>query len=94
MSTWSDALYDTLLDAGVRQVGYVPDAGHKRLIELCLADKEHARGRAQHRGGRHRPRSPARRSAAQRGALLMQSSGVGQLHQPALARCASAAFRC
>ena len=33
MSTWSDALYDTLLDAGVRQVAYVPDAGHKRLIE-------------------------------------------------------------
>ena len=28
MSTWSDALYDTLLDAGVRQVAYVPDAGH------------------------------------------------------------------
>ena len=25
--------------AGVRFVGYVPDAGHKRLIELCLADK-------------------------------------------------------
>ena len=38
MSTWSDALYDTLLDAGVRQVAYVPDAGHKRLIELALAN--------------------------------------------------------
>ena len=25
--------------AGVRFVGYVPDAGHKRLIELCRADK-------------------------------------------------------
>ena len=24
----------------MRQVGYVPDAGHKRLIELCLADRE------------------------------------------------------
>ena len=26
--------------AGVRQVGYVPDAGHKRLIELCQADPD------------------------------------------------------
>ena len=38
MSTWSDALYDTLLDAGVEQVAYVPDAGHRRLIELALAN--------------------------------------------------------
>lgn len=37
---WPDQLYKSLKDAGVRQVGYVPDAGHKRLIELCLADKE------------------------------------------------------
>ena len=38
MSTWADALYDTLLDAGVKQVAYVPDAGHTRLIELALAN--------------------------------------------------------
>ena len=37
---WPDQVYRTLKDAGVRQVGYVPDAGHKRLIELCLADRE------------------------------------------------------
>ena len=37
---WPDQVYRTLKAAGVRQVGYVPDAGHKRLIELCLADKE------------------------------------------------------
>ncbi len=36
---WPDQVYKTLKAAGVRQVGYVPDAGHKRLIELCLADK-------------------------------------------------------
>ena len=36
---WPDRVYRTLKAAGVRQVGYVPDAGHKRLIELCLADK-------------------------------------------------------
>ena len=37
---WPDQIYKTLKDADVRQVGYVPDAGHKRLIELCLADRE------------------------------------------------------
>jgi sulfopyruvate decarboxylase alpha subunit len=36
---WPDQLFGVLQAAGVRQVGYVPDAGHKRLIELCLADK-------------------------------------------------------
>ena len=37
-NSWPEKLYKTLKDAGVRQVGYVPDAGHKRLIELCLAE--------------------------------------------------------
>jgi sulfopyruvate decarboxylase alpha subunit len=37
---WPDQVYRTLKGAGVRQVGYVPDAGHKRLIELCIADRE------------------------------------------------------
>ncbi|MBC7803201.1 MAG: phosphonopyruvate decarboxylase [Candidatus Parcubacteria bacterium] len=37
---WPDQVFRTLKAAGVRQVGYVPDAGHKRLIELCLADRE------------------------------------------------------
>ena len=39
MKEWPDQLYKTLKGNGVQQVGYVPDAGHKRLIELCLADK-------------------------------------------------------
>ena len=39
MKGWPEEIYDTLKAASVRQVGYVPDAGHKRLIELCLADK-------------------------------------------------------
>src|SRR5258705_6742280 len=38
--SWPDQIYKTLKNAGVRQVGYVPDAGHKRLIELCLADHD------------------------------------------------------
>ena len=40
MKGWPEELYGTLKAAGVRQVGYVPDAGHKRLIELCLADRQ------------------------------------------------------
>ena len=36
---WPLALHKVLEETGVRQVAYVPDAGHKRLIELCQADK-------------------------------------------------------
>ena len=73
---WPDQVYQTLKDAGVRQVAYVPDAGHKRLIELCRADKqlksvvlsteEEGIGLA----------AGAWLGGA-RSALLMQSSGVG-----------------
>ena len=40
MKDWPEAIFKTLKGAGVRQVAYVPDGGHKRLIELCIADKE------------------------------------------------------
>src|SRR3954462_13500201 len=36
---WPAEIHRELRAAGVRVVGYVPDAGHKRLIELCQADK-------------------------------------------------------
>jgi sulfopyruvate decarboxylase alpha subunit len=36
---WPREVYEELKNAGVRVVGYVPDAGHKRLIELCQADE-------------------------------------------------------
>src|SRR3954462_11161534 len=39
MQPWADKVHHELKQAGVRLVGYVPDAGHKRLIELCQADK-------------------------------------------------------
>ena len=32
---WPDRIHQAFLDAGVDLVSYVPDAGHKRLIELC-----------------------------------------------------------
>jgi sulfopyruvate decarboxylase alpha subunit len=36
---WPLEIHRELRAAGVSVVGYVPDAGHKRLIELCQADK-------------------------------------------------------
>jgi sulfopyruvate decarboxylase alpha subunit len=35
---WADEVHHELTAAGVSVVGYVPDAGHKRLIERCHAD--------------------------------------------------------
>ena len=73
---WPDRLFSALKRADVRQVGYVPDAGHSRLIERCRADQDiHdvvltteeegvALGAGAWLGG-------------ERAALLMQSSGVG-----------------
>jgi sulfopyruvate decarboxylase alpha subunit len=73
---WPDAIHRVLGSLDVRQVGYVPDAGHARLIELCQADpamravvlstEEEGIGllAGAWLGG-------------QRGVLLMQSSGIG-----------------
>jgi len=37
---WQDAVYEQLRGAGVTQFAYVPDAGHRRLIERALDDKD------------------------------------------------------
>ena len=76
MKDWPDQLYKTLKDAGVRQVGYVPDAGHKRLIELCLADKE-MRAVVLSTEEEGIGLMAGAWLGGERGALLMQSSGVG-----------------
>jgi sulfopyruvate decarboxylase alpha subunit len=75
-SSWPDAIYAQFRRVGIRQVGYVPDAGHSRLIELCMADpdiadvvlttEEEGVGLA-----------AGAALGGQRAALLMQSSGVG-----------------
>ena len=36
---WSEAIYRVFGDLAIRQVAYVPDAGHEWLIELCHADR-------------------------------------------------------
>lgn len=73
---WPDRLFATLKRAGIRQVGYVPDAGHARLIDRCRAD-------AQIRDVVLTTEEEGVALAAgawlggERSALLMQSSGVG-----------------
>src|SRR2546427_4464508 len=73
---WPAAIHSALKSQRVRQVSYVPDAGHKRLIELCHADKtmtvvpltseEEGIGLA-----------AGAWLGGERAELLMQSSGVG-----------------
>jgi sulfopyruvate decarboxylase alpha subunit len=75
-TSWPDAIYAQFRRAGIRQVGYVPDAGHSRLIKLCqddpsiadvvLTTEEEGVGLV-----------AGAALGGQRAALLMQSSGVG-----------------
>lgn len=37
-TAWPVAIHRVFKQQGVRQVAYVPDAGHRQLIELCRAD--------------------------------------------------------
>jgi len=73
---WREAIFAALKAAEIRQVGYVPDAGHTRLIELCRADPEiRAVGLTSEEEGIGLAAGAA--LGGQRAALLMQSSGVG-----------------
>jgi sulfopyruvate decarboxylase alpha subunit len=75
---WPEAIHEELAAAKIRLVGYVPDAGHKRLIELCQANKamravvlsteEEGIGLA-----------TGAWLGGERSVLLMQSSGVGNI---------------
>jgi sulfopyruvate decarboxylase alpha subunit len=73
---WRDGIFAALKAADIRQVGYVPDAGHTRLIELCRADPEIA---AVSLTSEEEGIGLAAGAwlGGQRPALLMQSSGVG-----------------
>ena len=73
---WPLDIHRVLRANAVRQVSYVPDAGHKRLIELCHDDK----------GMQVVPLTTEEEGVAvasgawlggERSVLLMQSSGVG-----------------
>jgi sulfopyruvate decarboxylase alpha subunit len=86
---WPNEIHRVLKEAKVRQMGYVPDAGHSALIDLFQADREvvstvlttEEEGVAIAAGAW---------LGGQRSVLLMQSSGVGNcinmLSLPAIAR--------
>jgi sulfopyruvate decarboxylase alpha subunit len=73
---WPQELYRVLKDFRVRQVAYVPDAGHSELIRACHADRDmktvvlttEEEGVAMLGGAW---------LGGERGVLLLQSSGVG-----------------
>jgi sulfopyruvate decarboxylase alpha subunit len=75
-TSWPDTIYAQFRRISIRQVGYVPDAGHSRLIALCrddpriadvvLTTEEEGVGLV-----------AGAALGGQRAALLMQSSGVG-----------------
>ncbi len=73
---WPLEIFRSLKGAGVRIVGYVPDAGHKRLIELCLADPE-IRAVVLTTEEEGIGLVAGAWLGGERCALLMQSSGVG-----------------
>ena len=73
---WPEAIYAQFQRVGIRQVGYVPDAGHSRLIELCVKDPDiHDVVLTTEEEGVGLVAGAA--LGGQRSALLMQSSGVG-----------------
>jgi sulfopyruvate decarboxylase alpha subunit len=73
---WRDDIFAALKAADIRQVGYVPDAGHTRLIELCRADPQvEAVSLTSEQEGIGL--AAGAWLGGQKAALLMQSSGVG-----------------
>jgi sulfopyruvate decarboxylase alpha subunit len=73
---WQDDLYDLLRRHGVTQFAYVPDAGHRVLIDRSLADPAaHSIALTTEEEGVALIAGADLGGA--RGVLLMQSSGVG-----------------
>jgi sulfopyruvate decarboxylase alpha subunit len=75
---WPAEIHRELVAAGVTVVGYVPDAGHKRLIELCQADRS-MRAVVLTSEEEGIGLVAGAWLGGQKSVLLMQSSGVGNL---------------
>src|SRR6187401_990170 len=75
-ATWQDSIFKVLKRGGVKQVAYVPDAGHSHVIRSAIADPDiedivlttEEEGVALSCGAW---------LGGQRAVVLMQSSGVG-----------------
>lgn len=74
--TWQDALYEHLRGLGLTLFAYVPDAGHRVLIDRSLADPE-AISVPLTTEMEGVPLLAGHHLGGGRGVLLMQSSGVG-----------------
>jgi len=75
---WPEEVHRELAAAQVRIVGYVPDAGHKRLIELCRSDRK-MRAVVLTTEEEGIGLAAGAWLGGERSALLMQSSGVGNV---------------
>ena len=75
---WPAEIHKELSGAGVRLVGYVPDAGHKRLIELCQAD-QNMRAVVLSTEEEGIGLAAGAWLGGEKAVLLMQSSGVGNV---------------
>jgi len=75
-TSWQDALYDHLRGLGVTLFAYVPDAGHRVLIDRSIADPD-AISVPLTTEAEGVPMMAGHHLGGGRGVLLMQSSGVG-----------------
>jgi len=75
-TNWSQGLHQLFKQQGIRQVSFVPDAGHAALIGLCEADRElrAVRLTTEEEGI---ALAVGAWLGGDKSALLMQSSGVG-----------------
>ena len=73
---WAQSVHQALREAGITIVAYVPDGGHRRLIDLCAADRDMRMVPLTNEA-----EGPCMLAGAwlggARGVLLMQSSGLG-----------------
>ena len=76
LASWPDEIHRVLRNQGIRQVTYVPDSGHARLIELARADPNmHAIPLTTEEEGV--ALAVGAWLGGERSVLLMQSSGTG-----------------
>src|SRR2546422_1798396 len=75
---WPQEVHRALAKAQVRIVGYVPDAGHQRLIELCQGDRK-MRSVVLTTEEEGIGLAAGAWLGGKRCVLLMQSSGVGNI---------------
>lgn len=75
-TSWPDQIYQVFRDHDVRQVSYVPDSGHARLIELVRSDRKmHAIPLTTEEEGV--ALAVGAWLGGEKSVLLLQSSGVG-----------------